>query len=406
MKVCRRIVACFGLCLGNAASAQDFQLHGFLDLRVVDAPGERSWVDGGLGKTRYGGGGLQARFGAGALIGTAQFTPALLGYADVQVQNTDQARAELVEAYLRYRPVSMTPWRWSVKLGTFFPPISLENDAIGWTSPWTLTPSAINSWVGEELRSTGAEFRLEHRGERSGWDASLGVFGYNDPAGELLAARGWSMSDLTAGFGRQLREPDVYALDEFASPPLRYKPFVELDHRPGWYGDVVWHSNEFGEVRLLRYDNRADATRSSTYDGHTTFAWRTDFWSLGARTRIGDIEFIAQAMDGATVIHPVPSFVGETDFHAGYLLAGWATGEWRPALRVDFFSLRQIPSSEIALSEHGNAITAALNWRPRPWLRLTGEVLRVESWRQQRRLEGESPRETDLQMQLGARFLF
>jgi hypothetical protein len=302
--------------------------------------------------------------------------------------------------------VSLTPWRWSLKAGSFFPPVSLENDAIGWTSPWTVTPSAINSWVGEELRATGAEFRLERRAPQAGWELAAGLFGYNDPAGELLAARGWSLSDFTAGAGRQLREPDVYAADEGATPPLRYRPFVELDHRPGWYAEAAWHDDAFGSLRLLRYDNRADASRSSTYDGHTTFAWRTQFWSFGARTQWGGVELLAQAMDGRTLIHPVPAFVGESDFHAGYLLAGWTRGAWRPALRVDFFSLRQIPAGPLPLSEHGHALTAALNWRPQAWLRLSAEAVHVDSWRLQRRLEGEAPRRAETQVLLNARLLF
>jgi hypothetical protein len=395
------------LLLAAPASAQDWQVHGYVDWRLVAAPDERSWTDGGFGKTRYGDGGTQGRFGAAGLILTGQLAPSLLGHADVQLHTTDQTRLELVEAYLRYRPVSLTPWRWSLKLGAFFPPVSLENDAIGWTNPWTLTSSAINSWVGEELRATGAEWRIERRGGRYAWEAAVGLFGYNDPAGELLAARGWSMSDLVGGFGRQLREPDEYA--EYAAgaeAPLRYKPFVELDHRPGWYGQLAVHSSELGTLQVLRYDNRADPTRSSTYDGHTTFAWRTDFWSVGARTRIGAVEVIAQAMDGETVIKPVPYYTGQFFFHAGYVMAGLAQGAWRPALRVDFFSLRQEPAGALPASEHGNALTAALNWRPREWLRVTGEVLRVNSWRQRRLWMGEGPRVIDTQVQVGVRVLF
>ncbi len=44
-----------------------------------------------------------------------------------------------------------------MKSGAFFPTISLENDDLGWASPYTLTPSAINSWIGDELRSIGSE---------------------------------------------------------------------------------------------------------------------------------------------------------------------------------------------------------------------------------------------------------
>src|ERR1700694_5736595 len=142
--------------------AQDFQVHGFADLRLIAAPDEQSWDRGGLGKTRYGGGNDGARFGGAALTATWQATPQLLFVTDLRYQPQDHAPTSLIEAFVRYRPVSTDAWRWSLKAGEFFPPISLENEGIGWTSLWTLTPSAINSWVGEELRTLGAELRVEH----------------------------------------------------------------------------------------------------------------------------------------------------------------------------------------------------------------------------------------------------
>jgi hypothetical protein len=56
--------------------------------------------------------------------------------------------------------------------------------------------------------------------------------------------------------------------------------------------------------------------------------------------------------------------------------------------------------------EHGNAVTFALNWRPRDWLRITGEALRVYSSRNQRLDEGNSSQQKDNQVQLSARLLF
>ena len=89
------------------------------------------------------------------------------------------------------------------------------------------------------------------------------------------------------------------------------------------------------------------------------------------------------------------------------MLAGWEQGAWAPALRVDWFQLRQLPDTLAApLSEHGNAVTAALNWRPREGWRITGEVLRVDSTRNQRLLEGRDPREVDVQLQLSLRYYF
>ena len=67
----------------------------------------------------------------------------------------------------------------------------------GWRSPYTLTNSAINSWVGEELRTVGAEYAPDWLGQKSGHDFNVGIsaaiFGWNDPAGTVVATRGWGL---------------------------------------------------------------------------------------------------------------------------------------------------------------------------------------------------------------------
>jgi hypothetical protein len=387
-----------------AAAAQDFKLHAWADGRLVDAPDESSWTRGGLGKTRFGDGGMDVHFGGAGLVGTAQFTPALLALAEIQFQNTDYPTTDVVEAYLRYRPVSLSRWRWSVQAGAFVPPISLENDAIGWTSPWTLTPSAINSWVGEELRATGAEGRVEWRGDVGTWEGRGALFRRNDPAGNLLAVRGWSFSDLTYGLGSRLREPDVVVRRFGGQPPRRYDPFQNIGNRNGWYANLAWHAPGRGSVSLMRYDNRADPAAHT--DGGV-FAWRTYFWSLGATTDTGPITWIAQAMDGGTEVEPVDGLQLETHFRSAFLLAGWNRGNWRPTLRVEHFSTRD-PRSDAGLAqgEHGNAITAALNWRPRDWLRLTAEVLRIDAVRTQRAEAGLPVASAITQAQLGIRLIY
>lgn len=388
------------------AHAQDFQLHGYADLRLVAAADDVGFTQGGLGKTRYGGNNDGAHFAGGALTASWQITPALLGVADLRYQPQDHSTTSLIEAFMRYRPVSTDAWRWSFKVGEFFPPISLENEGVGWTSLWTLTPSAIDSWVGEELRTIGGEFRVEHRGDANTLEAAFALFSANDPAGEILAARGWSLSDLTSGIGSRLREPDVYAQLIGVTPPRRYDPFIEIDHRLGFYGDLTWRSQEFGRATLLYYDNRADPSAYHEFNhGDELFAWRTHFTSLGAQTGAGNLVLIGQAIAGTTEIAP-PGFRSETHFFSGYVLAGWNLGAWRPALRIDMFGTREDPASMPALSEHGNAITLALNWRPLDWLRLTGEAVRVDSSRDQRVALGLVPRQIDMQVQFNARVLF
>ena len=141
--------------VSSPLAAQEFKFDAYGDARVVKAPDERSWRDGGLGKTRYGGGDVTPELGEISAIGRAQLLPELSTYAHVRYEPDQRSALDIIEAYARYRPVSTTPLRWSFKAGAFFPPVSLENQGIGWTPVWTVTLSAINSWVGEELRTIG-----------------------------------------------------------------------------------------------------------------------------------------------------------------------------------------------------------------------------------------------------------
>lgn len=385
------------LALGSVtllAGAQDVKVHAYADVRLVDAPDDPSFVNGGPGRLRYGDNETRARFGAAALVVTAQFTPALFALADMQLQQTDHASPQLAEAFLRYRPVSLSAWRASLKGGLYFIHISLENDGIGWTTPWTITPSAINSWVGEELRGLGAEAREEWRGDAGTLGFGGGLFRHNDPAGNILAMRGWSLSDLVYGLGGRLREPA-----DDSNGRQQYAPFQSIGGRTGWYVDSSWKSSSGLDVRLLRYDNRADPHAHELYaDGDRLFAWRTRFWSAGAMVATGPVTWIAQGMDGDTEVLPRQT-VFRTRFQSAFVLAGWNRGAWRPTLRVERF--RTWPSGE-----RGRAVTAALNWRPSDWLRLTAEWLQVDATRDEREDLALTAHERGNQLQLLARVLY
>ena len=58
------------------------------------------------------------------------------------------------------------------------------------------------------------------------------------------------------------------------------------------------------------------------------------------------------------------------------------------------------------LSERGHALTAAANWRPVRWLRLTAEAMRVDSYRGDRVNDGVAPRAIENQFQLATRIFF
>ena len=112
-------------------------------------------------------------------------------------------------------------------------------------------------------------------------------------------------------------------------------------------------------------------------------------------------------MTGTTRIAPAPIMVFDTDFNAAYALVALDIGDWQPVFRVDLFQTSQEENGAPGfLSEHGNAWTAALNWRPHERVRVIGEVLRIDSANNPRRLAGLDPQQVDVQAQLAVRFYF
>ena len=75
-------------------------------------------------------------------------------------------------------------------------PVSLENRGVGWSDVYSITPSALNTWTGEEFRTIGAELEGRWLGASHGYlgDVALvgAVYGWNDPAGALIADRGYA----------------------------------------------------------------------------------------------------------------------------------------------------------------------------------------------------------------------
>ncbi len=390
--------------LPSAAGAVDFSVDGYADLRLIVPSNQVSWQNGGLGKLRFGAEDARPdlQFAEAAVEGSVVITPELIGIATVRVAEKQYSAVDLLEGYLRYRPVSTSPWRWSVRGGAFFPPVSLENTEVGWTSPWTLTPSAINSWLGEEVRIIGAEGTLEWRSEIRNVSLSAAIFGFNEPAGVLLADRGWSLSDAFTGLFGRPRLPDVEARMLQVPLPLRTQEILQIDKQPGWYAAAAWDETGIAKLNFIAYDNEANP--SAIYDG--TIAWRTAFQDVGVSTNLGNVTLLAQGMTGQTSIRPNAFFSSDTRFSAAYLLAGWnLDDDWRIAARFDVFAAHaHTPIAAADTRESGNAVTAAINYLPTQWLRVTAEAIRVDSTRSERALAGISPKAVENQFQLSLRF--
>ncbi|HXI87789.1 MAG TPA: hypothetical protein VNH64_10045 [Parvularculaceae bacterium] len=393
------------LTAASPASAQTiFSMHALAQTRLIAPSGEVSWFDGGFGKLRYGldEGDIAARISDLYLEGSAQFSGALRATATLKYDPEQTNAVDIMEGYFRYRPVSLGHWRWSMKAGAFFPPVSFENTALGWTSPYTLTPSALNTWVGEELRAVGGEGSLEWRSMRHSVTLLASLYAWNDPAGFLLADRGWALEDRVTTFFDRVRLPDAFAGSRHPIP-FTQTEFLEMDGKPGWYAGLNWKEQNGPEFRVLRYDNRADP--SARKKGQ--IAWLTKFWSAGVQVPVGRYNVIAQAIHGSTVIEPAPGRRFTTDFESLFALATREFGDVRLAGRVEAFRTRETVSTGApGRREDGKAATFAASWRANDHVRLTGEALYLTSDRPQRLLAGENPKAIETQLQLSAQLSF
>jgi hypothetical protein len=405
IRATRLIAAILLLAAPVPARAQEFSANGLVDLGFVAPSHPKTWIKGGFGKLDSGGGGATGPAFVGQALADLrlQVDPSLGLFTTVRAAPDQHAPLDVLEAYGRYQPISTRDWVWSIKFGAFFPPISLENESVGWTSPWTLTPSAINSWIGDELRTIGGETNLLWRYESGEAGLTGAVFGANDPAGALLADRGWVFDSRPMGLFGAPRVPDLLAAQSGLPTPLREQPFKEMDNAPGWYAGVSLRDNELGRLNALYYDNRADPGVIAGTD----FGWRTKFTSLGLETSLGDVVVLSQAMFGNTTIEPFANFYSKTDFQSAYLLLGYYFGQFRVAGRVDVFATQLSNSRGISgQGEVGHSFTASGSWTPLRWLRLSTELMQVHSYRGQRAAAGLNPVADEFQAQFVGRIFF
>ena len=275
-------------------------VSGMIEVRAVAGSTTRNWEDRGLGKVRTGADTGGKRRTLLRPEGTLVLKPKL-GFdvtGTVVITANDQQRTALDidininEAFLEYKPASSDEWGVSARGGAFYPPISAENTGFAWTSPYTITSSAINSWVGEELKTIGAEASIHRRTEDLDINFGGALYMLNDPTGTLLAWRGWSFNDRETGFFDRLALAPIRAirpggrLDEQASME---KPYHEIDENVGFYVAARADHVDYGRLALLYYDNLADDRDLVK----SQWAWRTKFASASYKILLpGEITVI------------------------------------------------------------------------------------------------------------------
>ncbi|HTP40110.1 MAG TPA: hypothetical protein VMI92_11115 [Steroidobacteraceae bacterium] len=384
-------------CVTSLARAE---VEASLDLRLVHSDGRDSYMDGGLGKLRYDGDDDGVQLGRARLAWRGGIGGNWHGDIDLSAWSLhDHNAVDITEGYLEWRPVPTSAWRSNLKIGAFYPPISLEHRTSGWSNPYTIDSSALNTWVGEELRTIGVGYQLDHlgiaQGGRFDWGVNAAVFGWNDPAGVIVAWRGFSLNDRqTPLFGR-------IGTFAFGGPTQRVL-FTEIDNRPGYHVGAYLKADDGLELRALHYDNRADpAVRKESI---SDYAWHTSFNTAGARwDGQHGTALIAQWMDGTTRASANELYTW--DFNTWFVLAAQNFGKQRLAVRYDRFNTHQDAEYAGPDASHnpGKALTFGWTWDMREHVQLAAEWLRIDSTYNVRAMLGETPRAVEHSVQLALR---
>ncbi len=372
--------------------AATFDILGVVDARLILSDDTKSWEEEGLGKTRWGGDAngdsrVIGRIAEASLIAVSRLTWDWTGVVHVKVDSQQEHPIDVVEAFLRYKPVPTSEYKWEAKFGAFFPPISLENKAIAWTSPYTISSSAINSWVGEELKTIGGEVKVSREFEDFELSLTGSAFLANDPAGTLLAWRGWAIHDREAGLFDRLPLAPIRAIEPGGSVERQARwvePFHQIDNRIGAYAGLNIDHHALGSFSVLYYDNQSF---DRAFDGFQ-YAWDTYFASAGYENTLpGGVKLISQVMAGNTSMgtRPLLGSKVDNDFWSAFVLLSKNFSGHRFSLRYDHFEVADDDFTPDDLNqENGNAITAAYVVRPFDKQRLTLEVLHINSKRAER----------------------
>jgi len=344
----RRLISAFCIlhsAFALAAHAQSFKLLGYLTGRSTYVKAPPSWTTGDFGRFDVGAdaaGDHALRSTAVAQVG-ADWSPTTWLTAHGQVlarsepSGTEGRRFGVVEVY-----ADVHSEKWRLRGGYFFLGTSRENTDPLWTSPYTITYSALNSWIGQEVRPVGLDLQYSPN-----FYVTLGgtAFRDNDTMGTLPAGRGWT-------FGNRLSVYD----ESVAVPGASTKPFTrDLDGLWGHSERVRVQIPERAMLQVTHLDNRAELVNR-----RGQVPWLTRFDHVGAQVGMsGPWTLAAEWLSGETTVgFPGGSFT--LDFDTVYLLGSWKRENNRLSARVERFTTRDHtrPSPDFA-HERGNAWTVA-----------------------------------------------
>lgn len=324
-------------------------LRGVLDLRAARGAQVPSWTESGPGKTRYGGEVTESGFERKTRYELSQLAIELgaalpwdiRAQAQLNLQSdlADDDEPWLVEAFLR-KEWGADERGWGLQTGLMNMPFSLEHVGPAWAPEYSISASALDSWLWEEISLAGVEgewWRVTSSGLRIG--AIVGAGFGPDQLGRLVALRGWAMGDGLSGINADLPLPSG----------VRTEIFDERDDKPAAY---TWLSlgdeQERATVRLGYFDNFGDQSAPGV--------WDTRFATIGATLHPhSHFDFVAQYLRGEARVRDTTN---DSSLRAYYALVSYHHRRHRASFRYDSFRVNDMDGGN-PTQEKGQAWTLA-----------------------------------------------
>ncbi|WP_405633418.1 hypothetical protein [Pseudoalteromonas sp. Ld20] len=401
------VVALVGLLSATNVNAQ---IKGLLHVSAVKGDSQSSWQEGGVGLYRYDSENDGVLLSQGLIDFRADLSTYWSAHGVINAYQDPEPTLGFSQAYLQYKPLTKSKYKWHVRVGGFYPLLSLENPDMGWISPYNYTNSAINSWIGEEVRTVGVEATIKRPGRSFNSAHSFAFVGAtfkgNDPAGTLLAWRGFAMHDRQTTFNEGVAFAPVASLN---TPQLQHQanqvlPFEEVDGRYGYYTGIHWDYLKKSQFRFYYYDNNGDPAAINYSTGQ--YAWDTRFSSAAwlykftAKTRL-----ITQAMSGSTAMGKNRGV--DNRFYSHFFLLSHKIAEHRLSIRYDYFKVTD--KDDWAFdpnASHGEGITATWRYQLTPQWQLGIEGSALRSQADNRQAIGIASRISQQQVLLNAQWRF
>ena len=338
-------------------------ISGFVTARGMYVESQPSWLDSGFGKFDVGSTTHQEEAHLGI-----DWTPA--DWLTVHAHGLARKRGGLVEAYLDLRKGD-----FRLRAGQFFLPTSRENTERLWSSPYTISFSALNTWIGEEVRPIGAELQWQRLTSNAVITFAGGAFRGNDTMGALLGWRGWSIGNHLAVYDEVLPLPPLQFFPDQRSGTQSIGR--DLDGRTGVAARARVSLPQRATLQLARVDNRGDR---KLYRGQ--YSWQTKLNLLGGEIDGQHGTTLASEYGwGTTGMGFAPRAFVQLDYYAAYALVSQKFGRNRLSARIEVFGTKDRDRSFAEINtESGRAWTFAYFYELRS-VRLGAEFANIAAER-------------------------